>query len=224
MEQNPITNIENLMNEKDVQFRDFRLSRIETRQADEVEEIVLEGIACSFDSETVMYSCKDYECREKVATGAFDGCDMTDVIFNFNHCGRVYARTRNKSLEVWTENDGLHCRATLNANDEGHRQLYRDIQSGLIDKMSFAFTVKECSYEYIERQDEPIVELRTITAIDKLYDVSAVDIPAYDTTSISARRAFDSERERREAESRQRQAEKDKALAIARARYFYKEL
>lgn len=195
-------NIENLINEKEVQFRDFRLAKLETRKNESgSEELVLEGLACSFDSETVLYKGKYCEDREKIAPGAFDNCDMTDVIFNYNHCGRVYARTRNKSLEVWVENDGLHMRATLNADDIGHQELYRDIQNGLIDRMSFAFHVAESTWEFKEVGDDYEIDTRTITAIDKLYDVSAVDIPAYDTTSISARGAFDAERERRKAES-----------------------
>ena len=87
--------------------------------------------------------------------------------------------------------------------------------------MSFAFHVDESKYEYIERVNEPTIEIRTITKIDKLYDVSAVDIPAYDTTSISARGAFDAERERRAAESRKLEEERAKQLNLARARYNY---
>lgn len=216
---NPKDNIERLISEKEVQFRDFKLTKIEKRAAEENEELVLEGIACNFDVETTLYSGKYYECREKIATGAFDNCDMSDVIFNYNHCGRVYARTRNKSLELEVQEDGLHMRATLMNDDNGHAELYRDIQSGLVDKMSFAFHVKSSTYEYIERDGEPTIEVRTITEIDKLYDVSAVDIPAYDTTSISARGAFDAERERRAAESRKLEEEKAEKLRLAKAKY-----
>lgn len=199
---NPKDNIEKLISEKEMQFRDFRLTNIETRKAEDgKEQLVVEGVACTFDTETVLYKGKYYECREIIASGAFDNCDMSDVIFNYNHCGRVYARTRNKSLELSVKEDGLHMKAILMPEDNGHAELYRDIQSGLIDKMSFAFHVNEATYEYIESNDEPTIEIRTVTEIDKLYDVSAVDIPAYDTTSISARGAFDAERERREAES-----------------------
>lgn len=219
---NPKDNIENLIAEKEMQFRDFRLTKIEVRKSEEEkEELVLEGIACTFDQETVLYKGKSYEYREKIASGAFDNCDMTDVIFNFNHCGRVYARTRNKSLELSVEKDGLHMRAILMPEDNGHAELYRDIQSGLIDKMSFAFTVEECTYEFVEAKDEPTVEIRTVTKINKLYDVSAVDIPAYDTTSISARAAFDAEREKRAEEIRKAEEENAEKLATAKAKYIY---
>lgn len=218
----PKDNIEKLIIEKEMQFRDFRLTTIETRKSkDGKEQLVVEGIACNFDVETVLYKGKYFECREKIASGAFDKCDMLDVIFNYNHCGRVYARTRNKSLELSVKDDGLHMKAILMPEDNGHAELYRDIQSGLIDKMSFAFHVNESSYEYIERADGPTIEIRTITEIDKLYDVSAVDIPAYDTTSISARGAFDAERERRKVESRKLEEENARKRNAALARYIY---
>lgn len=218
---NPKDNIEKLMNEKEIQFRDFRLTKIETRQNDQgKEEMIVEGIPATFDQETVLYKGKYYEAREKITSDAFNECDMTDVIFNYNHCGRVYARTRNGSLNVWTETDGLHMRAILMSEDEGHKELYRDIKSGLIDKMSFAFHVEESKWEVINEGDDYEIEVRTVTKIDKLYDVSAVDIPAYDTTSISARSAFDAEREKRNAESirvaEELELEKMKLLLLAK--------
>lgn len=203
-------NIERLMNEKNIEFRDFFLHNLEIRTGDSgQEELVLEGVPCVFNQETVLYKGKYYEYREKVANTAFDEADMSDVIFNYNHGGRVYARTRNKSLSLSIQEDGLHMKAILMKDDEGHAQLYRDIKSGLIDRMSFAFRIKEATYEIIEKaDDEPNIEIRTITKVEKLYDVSAVDIPAYDATSISARKAFSAERERRQAESRKRDKDK----------------
>jgi uncharacterized protein len=198
-------NIEKLMYDKQVEFREFKLTNIETRKnEDDSESLILEGVPCVFGQETTLYRGKYYECREIIDKDAFEGADMSDVIFNYNHGGRVYARTRNKSLELEVKQDGLHMRATLMDDDEGHAQLYRDIKSGLIDKMSFAFHTDESKYEYIEESEGPNVEIRTVTKIDKLYDVSAVDIPAYDTTSISARSVFDAEREKRKAESEKR--------------------
>lgn len=198
-------NMEKLMREKGVEFRDFKLTNIESRKNDDnTESLLIEGMPCLFNTETVLYKGKYYEYREKIDQGAFNGADITDVIFNYNHGGRVYARTRNKSLELEIKSDGLYMKASLMNEDEGHAQLYRDIKGGLIDKMSFAFSVEESRYETIERSDEPNVEIRTVMKIEKLYDVSAVDIPAYDATSISARSIFDSEREKRIAESEKR--------------------
>lgn len=196
-------NIEKLMNDKGMEFRNFKITNLESRTADDgTKQLIVEGVPCVYDTETVLYKNENHEYREKIAAGAFESADVTDVIFNYNHHGRVYARTRNSSLKLENKPDGLHMRAELIAGDEGHEQLYRDIKSGLIDRMSFAFTVEECSYEYIEHKDnQPDITVRTVTKVKKLYDVSAVDIPAYDTTSISARRSFDAEREKRNAES-----------------------
>lgn len=203
-------NIERLMKDKNVEFRDFRITDIRTRKREDgTEEYIIEGTPCVFNEETVLYQGKYYELREKIDAHAFDEADMSDVIFNFNHCGRVYARTRNGSLALTVDGNGLHMTATLMSGDNGHAELYRDIKSGLIDKMSFAFvSANEDKYEYIERSEGPNVEIRTVMKIKKLYDVSAVDIPAYDATSVSARNAFNAARERRIAESKNTESEK----------------
>lgn len=113
--------------------------------------------------------------------------EMSDVIFNYNHSGKVMARTRNKTLELIVDERGLHIRAKLDGTEEG-RKLYEEIRGGYIDRMSFSFTVADQRYDKENR-------MRVITGIRKLYDVSAVDIPAYDTTSISARSYFEAEAE-----------------------------
>ncbi len=199
---NEIDNIEKLMKDKEVQFRDFRAAFKENSETDE--EFILEGTPCVFGSETILYSEDGYELREVVDSGAFDGADISDVIFNYNHCGRVYARTRNNTLKLHADETGLHIRAQLLKNDEGHRALYRDISSGLIDKMSFAFTVAEQEFRRNKKESGAVTETRIIKKFKKIHDVSAVDIPAYNATEISARRAFEAEREQRIAESKKR--------------------
>lgn len=205
----PKENIEKLISEKECQFRDFKLTAVEKRKDDNgKEELVVEGKACSFNNETVLYHWGDYEAREVIDPEAFANCDMTDVIFNYNHSGRVYARTRNNTLSLEVKEDGLYMRAVLRADDAGHVELYNDIATGTIDKMSFAFHVNKSEWSYIEDEAEgKEIDLRRILEIDKLYDVSAVDIPAYDTTSISARNQFLAVSEARAAESRKRAEE-----------------
>lgn len=200
----PRDNIEKLISEKECQFRDFRLTAVEKRAAsDGKEELVVEGKACSFDDETVLWSYGDYEAHEIIDSKAFENCDMTDVIFNYNHSGRVYARTRNNTLSLEVKKDGLYMKAVLRADDLGHQELYNDIASGTIDKMSFAFKIRKSEWKFIEDGDKEI-DVRTVLEIEKLYDVSAVDIPAYDTTSISARSQFLAVSEKRAAESREK--------------------
>ena len=216
---NPMSNMEKLIKEKGFEFRQFSISNIEVRASEDgKEEMILEGVPCTFGQETVLYKGKHWELREVIEKNAFDGADMSDVIFNYNHCGRVYARTRNKSLNLEVKDDGLHMKATLMSDDEGHHQLFRDIKSGLIDKMSFAFVAEEKRREYIEQTDGPNIELCTVTKMRKIYDVSAVDIPAYDTTSISARSRFFAEREQSLVEEIN---ERKHEVELAKAKYFY---
>lgn len=215
----PRENIEKLISEKECQFRDFKLTAVEKRKAEDgKEEMIVEGKACSFDSETVLYKYGNYEAHEVIDRGAFDACDMSDVIFNYNHSGRVYARTRNNTLSVEVREDGLYMKATLRADDQGHQELYNDIAAGTIDKMSFAFHVNDSKWEFEEHGDIEI-DRRIITGIDKLYDVSAVDIPAYDTTSISARSQFSAVSEKRAAESRAKAEQLAKDLELAKAKF-----
>lgn len=95
----PRDNIEKLISEKECQFRDFRLTAVEKRAAsDGKEELVVEGKACSFDDETVLWSWGDYEAHEIIDSKAFENCDMTDVIFNYNHSGRVCSYTQQHTF------------------------------------------------------------------------------------------------------------------------------
>ena len=118
----------------------------------------------------MLFSIDGVDYKEQIDARAFEGADMSDVIFNYNHGGKVVARTRNNTLTLWVEADGLHMRARLNGTDEG-RKLYEEIKGGYIDRMSFAFRIAESSYN-IE------THTRTVLRVKKVYDVSAVDIPA----------------------------------------------
>ncbi len=148
--------------------------------------LILRGTPVVFDTPTCLYEYDGVKYYEVIDRHAFDECDFSDFIFNYNHCGRVYARSRNGSLKYEITASGLNCEAKLDSEDEGHRQLYRDVKSKRIDKMSFSFSVRESSYDSQTRT-------RTITKVKKLYDFSAVDFPAYEETAISARGFFEEE-------------------------------
>ena len=138
---------------------------------------------------------------------------MIDVIFNYNHGGRVYARTRNNSLSLAVKDDGLHVRIKLDSEDEGHKELYRDVKKRLIDKMSYCYIVSDKGFEY-----DTETHTRRITSIKKVFDVSAVDIPAYDSTSISARSILDLEKaemKKLESEILEKKKEHRKRIALA---------
>ena len=171
---------------KDRQFR--AIQQWELRQAEESDGLYVEGYALTFDQPTVMFEMDGLEYKEMIDSRALLNSNMGDVIFNYNHGGKVMARTRNKTLELSVDERGLFVRAKLDGTEEG-RKLYEEIRGGYIDRMSFSFTVAEERYDRENR-------MRVIEGIKRLYDVSAVDIPAYDTTSISARSFFEAEAEK----------------------------
>ena len=176
-----------------------RLFQVNTRAVDvpgqeaEEQELYVEGYAVRFDSPTVLFEYGGTEYKEQIDRHAFDGALMEDVIFNYNHGGKVLARTRNDTLWLTVDDTGVFVRARLDGTEEG-RKLYEEIAGGYIDRMSFAFIVREEGYDEENH-------LWTIYKVKRLYDVSAVDIPAYDDTSIAARRAAveDSQRARQAA-------------------------
>lgn len=147
------------------------------------------GYATTFDSPYELFRDKDFIMLEQVDHDAFKNTDMRDVIMQYDHTGRVYARTSNGSLDLKTDEHGLKINADLSLTT-GSRQLHEDIAAGLINKMSFAFTVAEDEY-LEENKDDITIVTRTIKRIGKLFDVSAVSIPANDQTVISARNLSD---------------------------------
>lgn len=164
--------------------REYRNMKLEAREAGDGEMIV-EGYATTFNQPYMLWKTRDYEIWEQVDARAFDNCDMDDVIFQYDHKGRVFARNKNGTMSLAADAVGLFTRADLSGTDIG-RQLYQEIKGGYTDKMSFCFTVDE-DERTIREDNEKTVVMRTIKRIGKLYDVSAVSIPANDATSISAR-------------------------------------
>ena len=170
--------------------REYRSMIMEIRAA-ENDEMIVEGYATTFNQPYVLYEDRDYTVMEQILPNAFDGCDMTDVIMQYNHDGHVYARTRNNTLQLMVDARGLKCTADLSGTDIG-RQLYQEIKGGYSDQMSFGFRVlKDSRTESRDEETGHITVVRTIEKFKKLYDVSAVSIPANDMTSISARRSAD---------------------------------
>lgn len=160
------------------QFRDFAA-------LEPTEEMMVEGYATTFDAPYLLYREDNYEVWEKVARNAFDDANMSDVVMQYDHRGRVFARNTNGTLSLRADDKGLRVTAMLGGTELG-RQLYEEIKGGYTNKMSFGFTVEEDKREIVE-EGENVRVLRTILKIGRLYDVSAVSIPANDGTSISAR-------------------------------------
>ena len=200
-QQNPLERIEALA-AKGRNFRSF--TSFELRKAvgeGNTEELWIEGRAVTFNDETVLFESEGIQYKEIIDPKAFARTDMSDVIFNYNHGGKVVARTRNKTLQLEVRDDGLYIKARLDGTEEG-RRLYEEIRGGYIDRMSFAFTAADGGDEYDRKS-----HTRRVKDVRKLYDVSAVDFPAYEATSISARslQALDSaEQEKAAAEAERR--------------------
>lgn len=160
------------------QFRDFAAL---TPQ----DEMVVEGYATTFNEPYLLWKEDGYEVHEQIDRHAFDETNMSDVVMQYDHQGRVFARNTNGTLTLRADDHGLHVSALLGGTELG-RQLYEEIKGGYTNKMSFGFTVEEDKREIVEEGDTVRI-MRTILKIGRLYDVSAVSIPANDGTSISAR-------------------------------------
>ena len=159
----------------------------ETRLADvtlheEDDKMILEGYALIFNNETLIGD-ETYGFIEEIDSRALSGTKMKDVPMKYNHMDSflIIARTKNQSLSLTIDNVGLKVRAEL-LDTHTNQDIYKMVRSGLLDKMSFAFTVDEQVWNR-----EGNIPKRTITKIERLYDVSVVDTPAYDATSIYAR-------------------------------------
>ena len=168
-------------------YRFIDIKSIEVRAEGDNEEKIVEGYATVFNEPYELWSWDGYTVMEQIDARAFDECDMSDVIMQYDHRGRVFARITNGTLAVDPDEKGLHIRADLSGTDIG-RDLFEEIKGGYTTKMSFGFMVAEDKREITEdRENNTVTVLRTITKISKLYDVSAVSLPANDATSISAR-------------------------------------
>lgn len=173
------------MKKKIEQGREYRKMLLEVKDTEDTDYTVT-GYATTFDEPYTLYGIGDGKVvKEQVSRNAFDNTDRSDTIMQYDHEGVVFARLSNDTLKLTVDDHGLFVEAYLGGTSNG-RNLYEEIKGGYINKMSFGFTVTdddlaEADYGY----------LRTIKAIGKLYDVSAVSIPANDYTEISARNHID---------------------------------
>lgn len=162
----------------------------------------VEGYATTFDAPYLLWEYDGIKYYEVIDRNALAEADVSDVIMQYDHQGKVLARLSNNTLGLEPDNKGLFMYADL-SKSQASREMYGEIKSGLVNKMSWAFTVAEDKYNNETRT-------RTITKIKKVYDVSAVSIPANGDTNISAR----SYCEGVIAKEMQELQERKKALAI----------
>lgn len=173
--------------DKILEGRSFREMEVRALPDEGDDQYTVEGYATTFDQPYVLWQEEGWTLLEQVDRAAFDNTDMTDVIMQYDHCGRVFARKSNGTLALTIDDHGLKVRADLSGTDIG-RQLYQEIKGGYTTKMSFGFIIDEGGdRRETTEEDGKVTIVRTITNIRKLFDVSAVSLPANDATAISAR-------------------------------------
>ena len=183
------------------EYRDMTMEirSAENEEVEQEERNIVTGYASTFNEPYTLYEDDDWRFNEVVDSKAFDNTDMSDVIMQYDHAGRVFARMSNDTLTVVPDEKGLLIEADLGGTELG-RQLFEEIRGGYTNKMSFGFTVDGEDYLDTKDVDGKALTVRTITSVRKLYDVSAVSLPANDATSISVRNLTDGEIERIQAE------------------------
>ena len=173
------------------QYRAMTITPTATQPEAERQQLIeskyyVEGYAARFEP-YLYYEDKNGAIYEQFLRSAFDNCDMSDVIFLYNHEGRVLARQSNNSLVVKIDDVGILTGTDL-GRTEAARQIYDDIVSGMVTKMSWSFNPGQYDRDYyFDREKRTLIHIN----VPKMYDVSAVSIPANDTTSIMARAFFD---------------------------------
>ena len=167
------------------EYRRINAAEMETRTEEDGRRIV-EGYATTFNQPYELMRTKDMIVNEQVDPEAFSETDMSDTIMQYDHTGRVFARVKNGTLRLEPDAHGLKVIADLGGTEIG-RQLYEEIRGGYTDKMSFGFTVTGDKRTRTKDADGNTVILRTITKVGRLFDVSAVSLPANDATEISSR-------------------------------------
>lgn len=157
--------------------REYRTFPIKLEERTEGEEnYIVEGYASTFDS-YVLWEFEGVQYKEQILPTAFEGSDMTDVIFVKDHEGTVFARTKNKTLQLSVDSKGLKVRVDLSKTASA-REMYEEIKAEMYTQMSFAFTVADDDYDVD-------THTRTIKKFRKIYDTSAVSFPANPGTDIS---------------------------------------
>lgn len=162
------------------------------------------GYATTFDDPYTLFSFEGVDYKEKIEPNAIDAnTDMSDVIFQYDHSGMVFARMSNGTLSVTTDEHGLRVDADLSKTSDA-RNMYENISSGMVKEMSWAFTVDDSEYD-----DKNHV--RIIRHVKRIYDVSVVSIPANPNTDIAAARSYiDGEIEKVKEEFLKRETQRKK--------------
>ena len=188
------------MGKENREYRSFLATQF-VDESTESEPYTVRGYFTTFEDPYQLYVDWDGNpVYEVIDRHALDGADMSDVIMQYDHKGMVLARQRNNSLEVGTDDHGAWCKARL-GGCQASRDLFEGITNGLVDQMSFGFIVAPDGFEW-----DSDTRTSRIVRITKVFDVSAVSIPANPGTEIHARSYLDGviEAERQELSRRER--------------------
>ena len=182
----------------------------------------VEGYASTFNDPYTLYKYGDWEYVEIIDPDAFRDADMSDIIMQFDHQGKVYARMSNHTLIVEPDQHGLFVAADLGKTTNS-RMIWEDIDAGLVTRMSWGFTIAPDGLSYVDDESQHRTTA-TITKVTKIFDVSAVSLPADPNTEISARSLYDGAIERvqeerllRETAQREREMARSRLALRARA-------
>ena len=152
-------------------------SKFETREADG--EMYISGYFAVFNSEYEIWP----GAVESVAETAFDGALSDDIRCLIDHETRlVLGRNKAGTLALKTDARGLWGEVRINPNDQDAVNLYERVKRGDVDQCSFGFDILDEEFE--DRGDTVKWTIKKV----KLYEVSVVTFPAYEETSVSARK------------------------------------
>jgi hypothetical protein len=203
----------------DREYRNFDVRAIVPEEGQDEGRRVVRGYASTYENAYTLYDDGEYVIREIIDAHAFDDTDMADVVMQYDHEGRVFARRSNGTLDVNSDEVGLAIEADLGGTDLG-RQIYEEVRGGYTNKMSVGMKIDRSRDVWTtETLNGKTVETRRVMRVARLYDVSAVSIPANDATSISVRSLVDGVIDRLKAERLEaRKLELERRRAEVRAR------
>ena len=200
------------MKEMTREYRNMPIEGFELRAAEEEQSYNVRGYASTFEEYELFEMDGSHYC-ERIEPTAFEGCDMSDVVFRKDHTGTVFARTSNGALKLDVDAHGLLTDTDLSRTASA-RQMHEEIRAGMYTQMSFAFVVDD---DEIVRDKENHRFVRVIRHVSKIFDVSPVSFPANPGTDIYARSRFDGVIEEEREEFARRAKELELAKAKARA-------
>lgn len=158
---------------------------IEKREIMEGETMpTIAGVAAVFNQWTDLGWCK-----ERIAPGALDNADLSDVVALNNHDeDDILSRTTGKEDDLVLAITPTEFKFEFKAKNECAKEAADNIGLGFIKGCSYAYVTKTDVWDYqVPQADGTLMDERTITAIEKVYDVSVVTFPAYNQTSVALR-------------------------------------